>query len=395
MGIRIDQLNELITLDGTEYKVVADNNDLDEKGNPKDKKVLGANEYLNPTNVKTAYESNANTNAFTDNFTAQLEYNFRESPREFQYNEDSRLNSPDGSVDTTNNNLVVISSLGGTYVHVGTSYWLSSAVVGTQSTFTGENAGTIGSIYFSTHAGLWNSFYSYNGVVTFVFGASQGYFAFGYYEDAWKIAFDGNNSDVVIATNGDVYKESIAPENLVNTYDGVIGPAGAAPVSTIEDYVVSFPAGSFDLYDNPADYEMKEGVNSNTWFHAIGTGDYLYAKVELPSDVKEGSSIKYDLTGFAKAFVSATDSNVSLKIQFAWSEYDADSWDVAYGTLQGLGAGIGTAQDMITKSSYISSETIPVDKRFGLIRITRTTASTHALIGDYCITGLKLYFETE
>jgi len=396
MGIRIDQLDELTTPDGTEFQVVADNNDLDEFNNPRDKKLLASNGYLSPTSVKAAYESNSNTNAFEDDNVFQLRYNYREAPICFSSGTNKELINPDSNDSTGINKLIVLNNVGKCYVDFGDLSWEGAGTIGGWIAFTSYAVSSnYGSISFSPHAGFWNEFDTSDGVRNFAFATGQGNFKYGYYETPWRIAFEGNNDEIVIAQNGDVYKDTISTETLVVTFDGIIGPAGAAPVASIADYALEMPAGSFDLYDNPADYDMIEGTNSNIWFNGVGTGDYLYAKVELPSNVKEGGYIKCTATGFARTFVSASKGNVSIKLAFAWSEFGADSWDIVYGSNNNLYTPIGTAQDMIGEGSNTLTETIPADKRFGLIRVTRTPASSHGLAGDYCLTGINLYFETE
>lgn len=75
---------------------------------------------------------------------------------------------------------------------------------------------------------------SFNGIHTINFSKSTdydeagGYVEYYYHESAWKVAFNGNMSAAIIAQSGSVYKDSIAPENLVVAWDGTIGPAGSS-----------------------------------------------------------------------------------------------------------------------------------------------------------------------
>lgn len=87
---------------------------------------------------------------------------------------------------------------------------------------------TWGSVYFRTNNGTqaWATFAdsTHNGLktITFATGATVKYY---YDSNAWTTALYGQVVEIHIAQNGDVFKGSIAPENLVVDHNGNWGPA--------------------------------------------------------------------------------------------------------------------------------------------------------------------------
>ena len=154
-----------------------------------------------------------------------------EIPAAYVSGTDQDLNSPDDDNDSQASYVPIGSSSGtyGTQLKVGTYLWTwQTAPDDSTHVWVGQSAGSsYGSIIF-TETAAWNAFApsSINGLLTFSFDSGEGSFEYYYDYEAWFLAFNGSSDDVVIAKNGDVFKGSIAPENLVVDHHGVAGPQG-------------------------------------------------------------------------------------------------------------------------------------------------------------------------
>jgi hypothetical protein len=72
--------------------------------------------------------------------------------------------------------------------------------------------------------------------------------------EAFQYAFQGNDSEVVFTVEGDVYKDSIDPFNLVISNTGEIGPAGGAPVPVKLNNI------NMGAISNPVEYTRQLGA---------------------------------------------------------------------------------------------------------------------------------------
>lgn len=125
-----------------------------------------------------------------------------------------------------------------------------------------------GQAFFRPLVGNWAQFAAdtFNGEQTFYFpnwygSTNGGYITYWYNKTAWETAFNGNNSHVVIATDGSVYKGSISNENLVVNKDGKIGKAGGA---TFTNEVISWWRNTIDykpMYADGTVYKQEVHIN--------------------------------------------------------------------------------------------------------------------------------------
>ena len=121
-------------------------------------------------------------------------------------------------------------------IKIGDYSWnYVSAGVGPSKTILGQSTGTgYGTLVLNTSGNNWYTFADneYNGVKRIYFpktindDKTGGYVDFYYHKEAFKYAFEGDNSDVVITTEGAVYKGSITSDNLVVDQNGKVGIAG-------------------------------------------------------------------------------------------------------------------------------------------------------------------------
>lgn len=99
----------------------------------------------------------------------------------------------------------------------------------------------------------------------------------GYYlEKAWKVAFENTVHRIVFDTSGNVFKNSISFENLVNTFDGKVGMAGRPTDGQITiwinpDDTVNGQTGSIQtiIEEKTDTHNLTGGVNptTNEWLH--------------------------------------------------------------------------------------------------------------------------------
>ena len=164
-------------------------------------------------------------------------FTYSEDARDYEDGFDKKLTNPDSQYDTQTNLIFATNSSNGVKVTIGDYEWQNIDAVGEEKVWTGQGAGSAyGQIALEPVSGNWNSFANanFNGVFVFILPGYAdgdllgGYFA-GYYEsNAMKHAFENNNSKMIIAKNGSVYKDSIINSNLVVRFNGDIGEAGGA-----------------------------------------------------------------------------------------------------------------------------------------------------------------------
>ena len=130
------------------------------------------------------------------------------------------------------------------YFHVGQHYWSSTGAVNTSPLWTGSSSGSYGQVKLTT-ASSWTGIsqnghfgFGYSGGLTdfllpntnIVTPPGGGKISYYFLDRAWKHAFEGTSSTIVIAQNGSVYKDSISLENLVVNWNGEVGLAGGYQV---------------------------------------------------------------------------------------------------------------------------------------------------------------------
>jgi hypothetical protein len=157
---------------------------------------------------------------------------------------DQNLLSPSDQYATISNFNPISDGFNGEAIVIGTFAWYYNG-----GTWAGLNSGSnYGTIYFTTSLISWMPWdivasSTNNGLKTFTLPRLEhgdslgGSFKFYFDSDAWSRAFLGNLSPVVIAQNGDVFKGSIAPQNLVVDHNGRRGPAGTMTEFVSTSYI--------------------------------------------------------------------------------------------------------------------------------------------------------------
>jgi hypothetical protein len=105
-----------------------------------------------------------------------------------------------------------------------------------------------------------------------------GSISFIFDQSAFEFAFNGNTSDIVIATDGSVYKNSISFENLVVDKDGVVGPAGGAAIT--QPSILPLTQLDIRQYIQPGTSFFRQGVGSNAFSITTNAGTDATAHVK-------------------------------------------------------------------------------------------------------------------
>ena len=109
----------------------------------------------------------------------------------------------------------------------------------------------------------------------------------GYYlKEAWEFAFSGNNSRIIFDVNGNVFKDYISFESLVNDSTGVIGIAGRPTDGQISIWVnpddsVNGTTGSIQtiIEEQTATHNLTGGT--------VGTGQWVHFSIKLDSNNRQ------------------------------------------------------------------------------------------------------------
>lgn len=194
---------------------------------------------------------------------------------------DQNLNSPDDSIDTPVNLLPIKASSFHTNLNIGTFNWQSTGAIGSIVKWDATGNGSqYGGISFTNSTG-WLEFASssFDGPQTFLLPGAGGSFNYYYDNVAWSTAFD-DNSNVIIAQNGNVYKGSITADNLVVSYTGVIGKAGGCTIPTATTGL-SLPFAFIDGNLTVGDGQIK------TYMRATGTVTTINIAVTIAPTVAD------------------------------------------------------------------------------------------------------------
>jgi len=165
-----------------------------------------------------------------------------------------------------------------------------------------------------------------------------------YKEAPWKIAFNGNNSKIVIAKSGAVYKDFISPFQLVNDENGVDGFAGISGSDEITVFAnsgngnavlaqIKCAGGSVEV--SGGTFTIDEWIHAGIVYSAIDKTFKLYIDGKLVDTTTSSTAINpfqsirdaflgrntnlfitdFNLTGFLDDFriydKALTDENIS------------------------------------------------------------------------------------
>jgi len=188
------------------------------------------------------------------------------------------LTSPDATYDTASQEIPIASLVGGIAVtcnvYAGDMRWRFQSTIGgyaTPDVFNAHATGDYGTVYFDPQGSGWVVAFlnpMADGLKTFTLPKSAdddilgGSFLYYFHAAAWTYAFQNNTSKIVVDLYGNVFKDSIADDNLVVTINGNTGPAGAADpdVYNVKDLTVentrNWLAGSATL-DDYIDCELQ------------------------------------------------------------------------------------------------------------------------------------------
>jgi hypothetical protein len=159
---------------------------------------------------------------------------------------DVSLTSPTGAYNTPSN-YIPMENGSGIDCLIGDHRWGTGGSAGFFGAYGSLVTGTVyGTVKFSVpDANNWTNFGSTDGPKRFTLprlangDSLGGFFDYYYHQASWTYAFNGNQTDVIIAQNGSVFKTSISDSNLVVRWDGQTGPAGSATPDVTGDNTVT------------------------------------------------------------------------------------------------------------------------------------------------------------
>jgi len=213
---------------------------------------------------------------------------------------DGELISPNNNYNTSSI-FVPVNANSNFVFYFGENRWQTDADAGSYISASGVGAsqsGVYGDLRLSPDGNNWDSFASsvYNGLYSVPMpryyheDKEGGYWNYYYDKSYWSTAFGGGSDSILIAQNGSVYRSSINPENLVNTWDGKIGSAIA---STLESALIE------QLFRNTQTYIFRDtsGLYSPTYenLHEIKNSKNLV--------------LKNNITGFSEKIIYSEENS--------------------------------------------------------------------------------------
>lgn len=203
------------------------------------------------------------------------------SPIDYVNGDDQNLDFPNSAYNQNNCFLPMIDTsitpnVPGAYVKIGDYKFWAFSTTGTNQIIYGIGAaGAYGQIIIRTNTATnWDitslPSAANDGLQKIYFAKSGhndtlgGYVEYYYRYDCYLYAFNGNQSNLIIAQNKSVYKGSISNSNLVVRWDGKSGPAGSATPDVTEDIPYSTEEEGYINYFYLGEYLQLPGIRAGS-----------------------------------------------------------------------------------------------------------------------------------
>jgi hypothetical protein len=204
---------------------------------------------------------------------------------------------------------------------------------------------------------------------------------FFYDKTAYEFAFLGNNSEIVVDKDGNVYKDFISPQSLVITNNGDKGAAGQAVRDFIEIKVNSkfvdkeinaVVAGFADVAGNVQ--FVKGGTRGalDEWKHGLVVidNDLLQLRLYVEGALVQSVSIPNAIT----LFTAVKDTLIGKSTKGALSNFN----------LNGSVDDFRIYEDLLDREAYIEKTSVAATQDSALIQLQGTGDTTNNLsVGQY------------